>query len=191
VVSLSPNGSAPDDAALMARAQNGDIDAFAALYDRYAAHAFRLAQAICHDAGRAEDAVQEGFLAIWHARARFRPEKGSFKAWSMRIVKNRAIDSRRAAAARPPLQAIETPAEAPDAESKPVQDQVVARSESDALLVSLSELPEAQAEVIALAFFGELSHSEIATQLDLPSGTVKGRMRLGLEKLRKQMGVLK
>lgn len=58
------------------------------------------------------------------------------------------------------------------------------------MLLSLRELPAAQAEVIALAFFGELSHSEIAAQLDLPSGTVKGRMRLGLEKLRKQMDVM-
>jgi len=108
----------------------------------------------------------------------------------MTIVKNRAIDSYRAAAARPPLQPTETQAEKLDAKSKSVQDQVLARSETDAMLVSLRELPAAQAEVIALAFFGELSHSEIAAQLDLPSGTVKGRMRLGLEKLRKQMDVL-
>ena len=174
----------------MVRARNGDTNAFAELYDRHAAHAFRLAQGICHDIGRAEDVVQEGFLAIWHNRAGFRPEKGSFKAWSTRIVKNRAIDSHRGAASRPPLQATEEPSEAPDGESKSVQDQVIARSESGALLVSLWELPAAQAEVISLAYFGELSHSEIASQLDLPSGTVKGRMRLGLEKLRKEMGVL-
>jgi RNA polymerase sigma-70 factor (ECF subfamily) len=67
------------------------------------------------------------------------------------------------------------------------QDEVLARSERDALLASLSELPEAQAEVIVLAFYGELSHSEIAVQLDLPAGTIKGRMRLGLEKLRREM----
>ena len=172
----------------MARARDGDTDAFAELYDRHAIRAFRLAQAICRDTGRAEDAVQEAFLSIWDSRARFRPEQGSFKAWSMRIVKNRAIDSRRGAAARPPLQAAEAPAEVPDAELKSVQDQVVARDQSDALLDSLRELPAAQAEVIALAFFGELSHSDIALQLDLPPGTVKGRMRLGLEKLRQRMG---
>lgn len=189
-MSLSPNGSAPNDEALMARVQNGDTDAFAELYDRHAVQALRVAQAICSDPGRAEDAVQDGFLAIWTSRARYSPENGSFKAWSMSIVKNRAIDSYRAAAARPPLQPTETQAENPDTAAKSVQDQVVARSETDALLVSLRDLPAAQAEVIALAFFGELSHSEIAAQLDLPSGTVKGRMRLGLEKLRKRMGVL-
>jgi RNA polymerase sigma-70 factor (ECF subfamily) len=166
-MSLSPNGPAPGDEALMARVQNGDTDAFAELYDRHAVRALRVARAICHDTRRAEEAVQEGFLAIWDSRAEFSPANGSFKAWSMRIIQNRAID----------------------AESKLVQDQVPARSETDAMLVSLRRLPTAEAEVIALAFFGELSHSEIAAQLDLPAGTVKGRMRLGLEKLRKQMGV--
>ena len=129
----------------MARAQTGDTDAFGELYDRHAVRAFRVARAICHHTGHAEDAVQEGFLAIWASRAQFSPENGSFKAWSTGIVMNQAID----------------------AESEPVLDQV-----------------------IALAFFGELSHSEIAALLDLPSGTVRGRMRLGLEKLRKRMGVL-
>jgi RNA polymerase sigma-70 factor (ECF subfamily) len=189
-MSLSRNGSAASDEALMARVQSEDADAFAELYDRHAVRAFRVARAICHDRGHAEDVVQESFLAIWAGRARFSPENGSFKAWSMSIVKNRAIDSYRAAAVRPPLQLAETQAEKPDAKSKSVQDQVVARSETDAMLLSLRKLPAAQAEVIALAFFGELSHSEIAAQLDLPPGTVKGRMRLGLEKLRRQMDVL-
>lgn len=184
------NGSAPSDEALMARVQNGDTDAFAELYDRHAVRALQVARAICADAGRAEDAVQEGFLAIWHSRGRFRPENGSFKAWSMSIVRNRAIDSYRFAASRPPLQPTESESEAPDAVSRSVQDEVLARSETDAMLASLRELPAAQAEVIALAFFGELSHSEIAAQLDLPPGTVKGRMRLGLEKLRRQLGAL-
>ena len=174
----------------MARVRNGDTVAFAELYDRHAPRAFRLAQAICHDTGRAEDVMQESFLAFWKGRGRFCPEKGSFKAWSTRIVRHRAIDSHRTRAARPPLQAAESDAEVADAEWRSTQDQVIARSERDAILASLRELPAAQAEVIALAFFGELSHSEIAAQLDLPSGTVKGRMRLGLEKLRRQMGAL-
>jgi RNA polymerase sigma-70 factor (ECF subfamily) len=190
-MTLPLNVSASGDEVLMARAaDDGDTVAFAALYDRHAGRAFRLAQAICHDTGRAEDVVQESFLAIWNGRAKFSPEKGSFKAWSARIVRHRAIDSRRAAAVRPPVQATETHPEMPDPGSNSVQDQVLAHSESDAMLASLRELPAAQAEVIALAFSGELSHSEIAALLDLPSGTVKGRMRLGLEKLRRQMGAL-
>jgi RNA polymerase sigma-70 factor (ECF subfamily) len=184
----SPNGLRPSDKTLMKRAQEGDCEAFAQLYDRHAVRAFRVARAICGDIGRAEDAVQEGFLTIWKSRTQFHAGKGSFQAWAMAIVKNRAIDSYRAATSRPPLQANGSPTEPPDAVSKSAQDQVVARSEADALLSSLRELPDRQAEVIALAYFGELSHLEIAAQLELPAGTVKGRMRLGLEKLRKQMG---
>src|SRR6187551_3848292 len=141
-MSLSPNGSMPSDEALMARAQDGDTDAFAELYDRYAERALRVARAICQDTGRAEDVVREGFLAIWRDRERFSPENGGFKAWSMGIVSSRAAGSE----------------------------------------VTVEQ-------VIALAFFGQLSHSEIAAQLNLPAGTVKGRMRLGLEQLRRQMGV--
>lgn len=159
-LSPSPKGSTPSDEELMTRVQSGDTDAFAKLYDRHAARALRLAQAICKGTGRAEAALQEGFSKIWHDRAQFDPEVSSFKAWAMSIVRNRAIDSR-----------------------------VHTRSDTAALLASLGELPEAQAEVIALAYIGELTHSEIAAMLDLPSGTVKGRMRLGLEKLRRRMGV--
>ena len=143
----------------MARAQDGDADAFAELYDRHSLRAFRVARALCPDSGRAEAAVQDGFLVIWHSRARFSPEKGAFKAWAMAIVKDRAV-----------------------------QDQALTPDETGTMLDSLRKLPAAEAEVIALAFFGGLSHSEIASQLDLPAGTVKGRMRLGLEMLRQRMG---
>ena len=74
-----------------------------------------------------------------------------------------------------------------DARIPSPEDQAIVRHESDTLFATLADLPEAQAEVIQLAFFGELSHSEIAKQLDLPPGTVKGRMRLGLERLRKNV----
>lgn len=174
----------------MARAQAGDTSAFAELYDRHATRAFRVARAVCSDTSRAEDVVQEGFLAIWRNRASFRPQTGTFQAWSMKIVRNRAIDSSRRAASRPPMQNADLDrGDPPDVGSSPVspQDEVMARSESEALLASLRRLPESQAEVIVLAFYGELSHSEIAAQLGLPAGTVKGRMRLGLEKLRAEM----
>lgn len=179
------------DEALMIRAQADDTDAFAELYDRHAVLAFRIARAICRDRSRAEDAVQEGFLAIWRHRAGYRPDAGSFRAWSMRIVKNRAIDSSRHAGTRPPAQSSDASDDRlqADPDSTTPQDEALARSERDELFASLRRLPAAQAEVIVLAFYGELSHSEIATQLDIPAGTVKGRMRLGLEKLRQQMDI--
>lgn len=173
----------------MGRAQRGDTDAFATLYDRYGERAFRIARAICRDRGRAEDAVQEGFLAIWRSRDSFQTVGGTFKAWAMRIVRNRAIDSTRRAAVRPPIQVNDAEPARPQADIGGVSpaDAVIARSERDVLLASIAELPDAQAEVIVLAFYGELTHAEIAAQLEVPSGTVKGRMRLGLEKLRFEM----
>lgn len=193
LVALKPvaersTGREPSDDQLMRRVQAADPAAFAQLYDRHAVRAYRVARAVCSDRGRAEDAVQEGFLAIWRSRASYRPEAGSFQAWAMMAVRNRAVDTLRheAAAKRPELVGLE------DRDRDPVspspEDALVARSESDAMLGALRRLPGAQAEVIALAFFGELTHSEIAEQLALPAGTVKGRMRLGLEKLRRQMG---
>jgi RNA polymerase sigma-70 factor (ECF subfamily) len=179
------------DEVLMLRAQENDTDAFAQLYDRYAERALRIARAICRDRSRAEDAVQEGFLAIWRSRGGYRPDAGSFQAWSMKIVKNRAIDSSRHTGSRPRTQTSDAHDDQPQADraSLTPQDEVVAQSDREELLASLRRLPEAQVEVILLAFYGELSHSEIAAQLDLPAGTVKGRMRLGLEKLRREMDV--
>lgn len=141
------------DDTLMARVRADDTAAFALLYDRHAARALNVAQAICGDPSRAENAVQEGFLAIWRSRANYRPDAGSFHAWVVRIVKDKA--------------------------------EMLARDEQNALLTSLHRLPEEQAEVIVLALYGELTHAEIAVQLDLTADTVKGRMRLGLEKLRR------
>jgi len=179
------------DEALMIRAQADDTDAFAELYDRHGERAFRVARAICCDHGRAEEAVQEGFLAIWRSRAAYRPVAGSFCAWAMKAVKNRAIDSSRHVAARPQTHTGDLDGDRPQADptSTTPQGEAIAQSEREELLASLRRLPEAQAEVIVLAFYGELSHSEIAAHLDLPAGTVKGRMRLGLEKLRREMDV--
>lgn len=173
------------DAELMRRAQADEPEAFAHLYDRHATRANRVARSVCRNNGRAEDIVQEGFLTIWRNRASFRQERGSFQAWSMGIIRNRAIDSIRTSARRPQL--VLLTAQVPDAVSASPSDEVIARSEGDALRELMAQLPAAQAEVISLAFFGELTHTEIATLLDLPKGTVKGRMRLGMEKLRKQL----
>lgn len=179
--------STESDEALMARVQADDRGAFQELYDRHAEGAIFVARAVCHDAGRAEDAVQEGFLSIWKGRADYRPASGTFRAWSMRIVRNRAVDSVRASAARPPAQAAEeTPQADPGAAS--TADSVADLIESQELLLSLGRLPAAQSEVLLLSFYEQLTHSEIAIQLAVPAGTVKGRMRLGLEKMRYEMG---
>ena len=171
------------DLALMRRVQAGDTAAFELLYDRYVAAALRIASSLLRDRGRAEDAVQDAFLAIWRGRLRYRPDKGSVQNWWMGIVRNRSIDALRRmnASVRPPTTGDGDAPDLPAGES--TQEQAIEREQRETLITSLSRLPEAQAEVIVLAFYGQYSHAEIAQLLSLPTGTVKGRIRLGLQRL--------
>jgi RNA polymerase sigma-70 factor, ECF subfamily len=180
--------SIDSDSNLMARVQRGDTGAFAELYARHAVRAMRVAHAICRDAAAAEDAVQEGFMAIWRSRARYRADAGSFQAWAMRMVQNRAIDALRDSSARLRREQLEAIGAARFAQLAPsTHEEAISRWERRALRASLSRLPASQAQVIVLAYFGGLTQAEIAVQLELPEGTVKGRMRLGLQKLRREM----
>jgi RNA polymerase sigma-70 factor, ECF subfamily len=177
--------SAVTDEELMVRAQGDDALAFAELYGRHVEDALRVAKEICGDHDRAEETVQDGFFSIWRSRAEYRPRLGSFGIWSMRIVHNRAVDSFRVARGRPRLPVgprDEDPLEEPDED--PTLAAAIATSERTQMFDALRHLPDRQAEVILLSFYGELTLSEIAHRLEIPTGTAKGRMRLGLEKLR-------
>jgi RNA polymerase sigma-70 factor (ECF subfamily) len=174
------------DDLLMSQVKGGSVDAFAELYDRHSVRAYLVARSICQDQGRAEDAIQEAFLSIWKSRTTYQPQRGTVAAWLLTTVRYRAIDiarrdhkhaSRRAG--EHALAAHPTPGA--------LADQVAHRDEADRLRSLLTRLPDAQREVITLAFYGELTHTEIATALGLPAGTVKGRMRLGLHKLRESV----
>jgi RNA polymerase sigma-70 factor, ECF subfamily len=175
------------DEELMRRMQANDPLAFNELYDRHAGRAWSVARSVCHDASRAEDAVQEGFLSVWRSQGSYRGDRGSVQGWLMTVVRNRAIDAtrREAAGHRPPLAHQDGVWDAP-ADGSTV-DEVIDRCEADALRRRLAQLPGAQAQVIVLAYYAGLSNAEIATLLALPPGTVKGRMRLGLQKLRDQL----
>jgi RNA polymerase sigma-70 factor, ECF subfamily len=173
------------DEELMVRAQGDDVLAFAELYGRHVEDALRVAEDICGDHDRAEETVQDGFFSIWRSRAEYRPRLGSFGIWSMRIVHNRAVDSFRVTRGRPRLQA-ETQDGDPleEIDEDPTLAAAVADSERTQMFDALRHLPDRQAEVIVLSFYGDLTLSEIAHRLEIPTGTAKGRMRLGLEKLR-------
>jgi RNA polymerase sigma-70 factor (ECF subfamily) len=172
-----------DDQWLMSQVKGGDVDAFEVLYDRYNARAYRVAWSICHDKERAKDVIQEAFLGIWKGRASYRSERGTVAAWLLTAVRYRAIDVVRrdhkhagGRADEPTLVAHPT--------SEELAEQVTNREEARRLQALLIRLPDAQREVIRLAFYGELTHTEIAAALELPAGSIKGRMRLGLHKLR-------
>lgn len=182
-----PGPSRPSqiDAELMRQSQLGNTDAFAELYDRHASRAHTMVRSMCHNLSQTEEVVQDGFFLIWANRAKFQSDRGTFQAWSKGIFRNRAIDSIRARSARPEGVEISEPIK--DVNGISPADEVERRNESDLLKASLRLIPRAQAEVISLAFFGELSQTEIAELLQLPKGTVKGRMRLGMQKLRRDL----
>lgn len=170
-----------EDELLMAHVKAGSVEAFEELYERYCERAYRVAWSVCHDQGRAEDAVQEAFISLGGGRAKYLPQRGTVAAWLLTEVRYRAIDVSRRDRKHSEHCA---PEQRPDLHPAPenVAERALARDEVHRLRV-LTQLPEAQREVITLAFYGELSHTEIATALHLPAATVKGRMRLGLQKL--------
>jgi RNA polymerase sigma-70 factor, ECF subfamily len=160
-------------------------DAFEVLYDRHGGAAYSLAYRILGDRAAAEDVTQEAFISIWRSGARYDRGRGSVRSWMLSIVRNRAIDALRSKAARAPRLSFDEEA---ILEQRPADDrtdeEAIRREAADQLRGALGGLPGDQSRVIELAYFGGFSQSEIARMLGVPLGTVKGRMRLGLEKIR-------
>lgn len=174
------------DETLMVRVLRDDTVAFGRLYDRHCRVALQTAIAVCHDRHRAEEAVQDAFLSIWRARARYEANAGSFRGWLLTAVRHRALDFvRHEAALKRPQPVHERPAVQIAGSVATPLDRLIGASESEALRGFLGRIPAEQAEIIALAFYGGFTHLEIAEHLSLPQGTVKGRMRLGLTKMRR------
>jgi RNA polymerase sigma-70 factor, ECF subfamily len=173
------------DEDLMTLVERRNADAFAVLYDRHGGAAFSLAHRIVGDRAVAEDVTQEAFLSVWRSGARFDAARGSVRSWTLSIVRNRAIDTLRRQAGSAPKLDFDDDA---TLEARPSGDltdaEAIRRETSRRVRGALQELPREQSEVIGLAYFGGFSHSEIAEMLGMPLGTVKGRMRLGLEKIR-------
>jgi RNA polymerase sigma-70 factor (ECF subfamily) len=174
------------DEELMGLVARRDQRAFEVLYDRHGGIAYSLAYRIVGDAGKAEDVTQEAFLSVWRSETGYDAARGSVRSWLLGIVRNRAIDLlRRSSSARAPrldLGAEERLAEVPAPDR--TETEALRRDEARSIRGALAQLPEEQSQVIGLAYFGGFSQSEIASMLGTPLGTVKGRMRLGLEKVR-------
>jgi RNA polymerase sigma-70 factor, ECF subfamily len=176
------------DEELMPLVGRKDPEAFEVLYDRHGGVAYSLAYRIVGDRAAAEEVTQEAFISVWRSGARFDAARGSVRSWLLSVVRNRAIDFLRSKAGKAPKLDF-------DDESVLEQRPAVERTEEEALRRetageirgALGKLPGEQSKVIELAYFGGFSHSEIAEILSLPMGTVKGRMRLGLEKIRGEL----
>jgi RNA polymerase sigma-70 factor, ECF subfamily len=176
------------DEDLMPLVGGGDADAFAVVYGRHAASAYSLAYRMMGSRSAAEDVAQEAFLSAWRGGARYDSARGSVRTWLLAMVHNRAIDQMRRGRVRNFPQ-VDDEAAAEQVDSGERTDvEVARRQEAAAIRTALDALPAEQARVIELAYFGGFTHTEIAEMLEAPVGTVKGRMRLGLQKLRDELG---
>ncbi|MDB5076002.1 MAG: sigma-70 family polymerase sigma factor [Chloroflexi bacterium] len=178
----------PSDENLVARLRNKDTEAFAALYDRHSRLAFGLAYRMLGEPSAAEDVVQEAFLSLWRQAETFKPDRSAARTWLLSIVHHRAIDRLRRVGSREVSDgALEGMPERAD-DSIDVEHEVGVSLEAAQVRQALGTLPLEQQQAIELAYFGGFSHSEIAQKLDVPIGTVKGRLRIGLQKMRLSLG---
>lgn len=175
------------DEEVMQLVQRGDPQAFELLYDRHGGAAYSLAYRIVGKQAAAEDVVQEALLSIWRSRCRYDPTRGSVRTWILGIVHNRAIDGLRRSSVhdrrRETLDIVEERFEA----SERTDVEVARREEARSVRGALETLPTEQRQTIELAYFGGFTQNQIAELMDEPVGTVKGRMRLGLEKMRREL----
>jgi RNA polymerase sigma-70 factor (ECF subfamily) len=174
------------DEELVVLAQRGDERAFEAIYDRHARVAFSLAYRLLGDRQGAEDLVQETFLAVWRLAGSYSPSRGSVRTWLLAILHNRGIDRLRTMSAmsrrQEALEREEALRGGPDA-----SEEAIGRAEAGRMRAALAGLPREQLDVIRLAYYGGFTHQEISQMLEVPLGTVKSRMTLGMQRIRRQM----
>jgi RNA polymerase sigma-70 factor (ECF subfamily) len=178
-----------NDAQLMREVARGSEEALTLLHRRFARPIFGLAvQAL--DRASAEDIVQDVFLSVWRNAASFDPDRGTVRAWILQIAHYRVLNELRRRSRQPAIEpdaAGTLLAALPSREPAP-PDAVAAEHRRSALRAAVDELPPEQRTALDLAFFDDLSHAQVAAELDLPLGTTKTRIRAGLEKLRKKLG---
>lgn len=175
-------------AALLERCGRSDQEAFAELYDRTCARVFGLVLRVLHDPGYAEETTQEVFLQIWRTAASFDAAKGSAVTWLMTLAHRRAVDRVRAEQAHT-LREVAYGIRVLGNEFDEVTEEVERRLEQQAVLEGLGTLTDTQREAISLAYYGGRTYAEVATHLGVGLPTVKSRIRDGLTRLKKSLGV--
>ena len=166
----------------------GNAQAFEVIFDRHSGPAFSLAFRMCGRQAVAEDVVQDAFISLWRTAARYDRSRGSVRSWVLSVVHNRAIDTFRRSALREGRNvADEGLAERLESDAR-TEVEAERREQSQAIQRALGTLPADQRQVIELAYFGGFTHTEISELLMLPEGTVKGRIRLAMVKLRTTLG---
>ena len=176
----------PDDA-LLRMAVQGDGRAFAALIDRHGRAATAAARAILGPTPAAEDAVQDALIQLWRTASAFEPGRGSLRAYLLVLVRSRALDLLRRENVR--AAAAERATAQVRLASGHVDDELERRAQARELRDGIVRLPREQAQVLGLQYLAGQSQSEVASTLDVPLGTVKGRTRLGLARLRRELAM--
>jgi RNA polymerase sigma-70 factor, ECF subfamily len=175
------------DEELMRLVRRADPKAFALVYDRHCDAAFGLAYRMVGTRGVAEDVVQEAFLALWRGATRYDAARGSVRSWILGIVHNRAIDALRRTMVHERRRASDEGLDRTVASVERTDVEAIRNEESRFVRAALDALPPDQRRVVELAYFSGYTHTEIAEVIDAPLGTVKGRMRLGLQRLRHEL----
>ena len=179
------------DREMIERIGRGDQSAFSALYDRLSRPLYSLALRMLGDAGDAQDALQDVFLQIWSRAATYNPEQSTVFSWTVLLTRSRVIDRLRARKRR--LRVVDSATDDEDANvadastMETAADTAYKNDEAARVRSVLNNLPSEQREAIELAFFGHLTHHEIAARLGEPLGTIKARIRRGLMKLRERL----
>lgn len=165
-----------DDQILLQRVAQGDEEALLMLHQRYASLVYSIALYVLHDPQMAEEVTQDVFMKIWRRHQQYDGQRGAFRSWLAGVARFAAIDRLRYERRRPavPLEPVQYREHDADADWERHHE----------LRSLLETLPPEQQEVITLAYFGGMTHSDLAEHLSLPLGTVKSRLRLGLQKLR-------
>jgi RNA polymerase sigma-70 factor (ECF subfamily) len=172
------------DEELMELVCRNEAVAFEIVLERHADAAFSLAYRMIGRRALAEDVVQEALLSLWRSGARYERSRGSVRNWILGITHHRAVDALRRDGLRTGKNVSDEDLHERLVAPERTDVEVVRRDEAREIRTAIDQLPAEQVRVIELAYFGGFTHTEIATMLHLPVGTVKGRMRLGLEKMR-------
>lgn len=183
---LVATDTADEDQRLMIRVARGDADALGELYDHYGRVVFGVLYRMLGSPESAEEVVQNAFHSVWRQAGGYRPERGSVRTWLLAIARNAAIDWRRSRGHRLARETVIDEALAL-VDDVPVEERVIASLRAQRVRAAVGALPREQREVLSLAFWSGLSQTEIASRIGAPLGTVKGRVRLGMARLRRSL----
>jgi len=173
---------------LLARVAMGDQAAFAQLYDNMAPRVLGLVKRLLRDHSQSEEVTQEIFLEIWQNATRYDSSKGGASGWILTMTHRRAVDRVRASQASRDRD-VKIGIRDYESDYDNVSETVQVRIEHERVEKAMSRLTELQRQAVTLAYYGGLSHSEVAAKLSVPIGTVKTRLRDGMIRLRDELGV--